>query len=136
MSLEAIEPFVTLGMTETDAGPEQVVVDVPLAGNRNDKGTLFGGSMYSAMLLAGWRLCMLAAERLGESGETYVKDSGVRFLRPIRSDMKAIARLVKPPYETARGNLAFDVEVDATDESGDLCGRAHATYRLLRKKAD
>ncbi len=134
MSLQAIEPFVTLGMTEIDAGPERVVVAVPLAGNRNDKGTLFGGSMYSAMLLAGWRLCILKAERMGEAGDTYVKDSEVKFLRPILSDMKAIASLIKPPHETPRGNLAFDVEVEAIDDAGDLCARAQATYRVLRKK--
>jgi thioesterase domain-containing protein len=134
MSLDAIEPFLTLGMKEADAGTEQVIVDIPLVGNRNDKGTLFGGSMYSAMLLAGWRLCTLKAQSMGQGGDIYVKDSDVRFLRPIRSDMKAVARLVKPPYETPRGNLAFDVEVDATDQSGDLCGRAQATFRLVSKK--
>lgn len=134
MSLDAIEPFVSLGMTETDATPEQVVLEIPLAGNRNDKGTLFGGSMFSAMLLAGWRLCLLNADRLGASGETYVKDSAVRFLRPIRSDMRAVARLVRPPYETNRGNLAFDVEVDAVDGAGNLCGRAEAGFRMLRSK--
>ncbi len=134
MSLDAIEPFVTLGLTETEAGPGRVVISVPLVGNRNDKGTLFGGSMYSAMLLAGWKLCNIEAERIGETGETYVKESGVQFLRPIRSEMKAIARLTRPPYITGRGNLAFDVEVDATDEADKLCGRAQATYRLLKKK--
>ena len=132
MSLDAIEPFVSLGMTETGATPERVVLEIPLAGNRNDKGTLFGGSMFSAMLLAGWRLCLLNAERMGESGDTYVKDSAVRFLRPIRSDMRAVARLVRQPYETGRGNLAFDVEIDAVDGAGKVCGRAEAGFRMLR----
>jgi thioesterase domain-containing protein len=133
MSLEAIEPFVTLRMSESDVGPERVVIDMPLAGNRNDKGTLFGGSMYSAMLLAGWRLSVVSGQEMGKAGDVYVKDSDVRFLRPIRSNMRAVARPIREPYETSRGNLAFDVEVDAIDEAGDLCGRARVTYRMLGK---
>lgn len=136
MSLESIEPFGTLGMTELESRPERVVISVPLSGNRNDKGTLFGGSMYSAMLLAGWHLSVLNAAKMNEAGDTYVKDSEVRFLRPILSDMQAVARLVSQPCETPRGNLAFEVEVDALDEAGDLCGRARATYRMVRKRAD
>lgn len=131
MCLEDIEPFISLGMAESEVGPEQVVIDMPLAGNRNDKGTLFGGSMYSAMLLAGWRLSVASAQEMGKAGDVYVKDSEVRFLRPVRSNMKAVARSIRQPYETTRGNLAFDVEVDAIDEAGDLCGRARVNYRML-----
>lgn len=134
MSLEAIEPFVSLGMAEAAAGPDEVALDVPLDGNRNDKGTLFGGSMYSAMLLAGWRLCGLQAARMGDSGDTYVKSSSVEFLRPILSDMRAVARLAGPPYRTPRGNLAFDVDIDALDAGNRLCGRARASFRMLGKK--
>jgi thioesterase domain-containing protein len=135
MSLQAIEPFVTLGLRETEAGVDKVVISVPLMGNRNDKGTLFGGSMYSAMLLAGWHLCGRQAEQAGQSGEIYVKDSAVQFLRPIRSDMEAIAELSEPPRMTRRGNLAYEVKIEAVDADGQLCGRATASYRLLPKSA-
>ncbi len=133
MSLDAIEPFLSLGFSESEAGPDRVVISVPLAGNRNDKGTLFGGSMYSAMLLAGWRLCGLRAELEGKTGDIYVKDSSVQFLRPILSDMKATASLTCPPATTLRGNLAFEVEMTVLDAEGKLCGRGTASYRLLAK---
>ena len=119
-------------MHEADSGPDRVSISVPLAGNRNDKGTLFGGSMYSAMVLAGWRLSNLSAGELGRSGDVYVKNSSIEFLRPIRSDMQAIATLNSPPAETRSGNLAFEVVISALDDDGVTCGRAKASYRLLK----
>lgn len=133
MSLEAIEPFNILGLREIEAGADAVTISVPLSGNRNDKGTLFGGSMYAAMLLAGWRLCTLQAERASRSGDIFVKESEVKFLRPILSDMRAVARPDGPPAETPRGNTAFEVIMEAFDSEGRLCGRARASYRLLSK---
>ena len=131
MSLDAIEPYVTLGFREDHGDPDRVSIRVPLAGNRNDKGTLFGGSMYSGMLLAGWRLCGLHAADNGKSGDIYVKDSAVKFLRPILSDMTAVATLVEPPRTTGRGNVAYAIGIDALDAEGKLCGRATASFRLL-----
>ena len=134
MSLDAIEPFCSLAMREVHCSPDRVAISVPLAGNRNDKGTLFGGSMYSAMVLAGWRLSNLSADQLGRSGDVYVKDSSIEFLRPIRSDMQAVATLGSPPAETRTGNLAFEVMIEAVDEDGVTCGRATASFRLLKDK--
>lgn len=131
MSLDAIEPFVSLGFSEEHGRPDEVSILVPLTGNRNDKGTLFGGSMFSGMLLAGWRLCGLHAGQTGGSGDIYVKDSAVRFLRPILSDMTAVARLAETPKTTRRGNVAYEVEIEAVDSGGRLCGRATASFRLL-----
>ena len=131
MSLDAIEPYATLAFSEDHGGPDSVSIRVPLAGNRNDKGTLFGGSMYSGMLLAGWRLCGLHAAENGNSGDIYVKDSAVQFLRPILSDMTAVATLAEPPRTTARGNVAYEIQIEALDTGGKLCGRATASFRLL-----
>ena len=50
--LSQIEPYRSLAFSETAASPAEVVMTVPLAGNRNDKGSMFGGSIYSAMVLA------------------------------------------------------------------------------------
>ena len=73
------------------------------------------------------------AELEGKTGDIYVKDSSVQFLRPILSDMKATASLACPPGTTLRGNLAFEVEMTVLDSDGKLCGRGTASYRLLAK---
>ena len=104
---------------------------MPLSGNRNDKGTAFGGSYYSAMVLAGWRLCEETATELGLSGDIFLKDSRVEFLRPGTSDARAVATHLQPPERTKHGNLAFDITAETLDEDGKRCARMQASFRLL-----
>ena len=40
------------------ADSSRVAVRIPADGNGNDKGTLFAGSLYSGLVLAGWCLAM------------------------------------------------------------------------------
>ena len=129
--LKLVEPYERLGLRELSASAERVEFEIPLSGNRNDKGTAFGGSYYSAMILAGWRLCEETASELGLSGDIVVKDSHVDFLRPGTSDSTAVATHLKAPAGTRHGNLAFDVTATTLDAEGTLCARMHASFRLL-----
>ena len=61
-ALLSIEPYVSLGLEALEIGEECTRIAVPLAGNRNDKGTMFAGSIGAAMMLAGWRMCVAWAE--------------------------------------------------------------------------
>lgn len=65
----------------------------PLAPNVNDKGCAFGGSLASAMTLAGWGLVALKLQSLGENCDIYVQDSTIRYLAPIWSDFETQAVL-------------------------------------------
>lgn len=65
----------------------------PLAPNVNDKGCAFGGSLASAMTLAGWGLVALKLQSLGENCDIYVQDSTIRYLAPIWSDFETRAVL-------------------------------------------
>lgn len=134
MELEQIEPFHSLGFRAVEIGERRVVISVPLAGNRNDKGTMFGGSVYSAMVLAGWKLCVEQARQRDLKGDIVVRDSSISYLRPMTSDLQAEAVANADPMETARGNVAFDVEVSATNEAGKTCARFSGSYRLIRKQ--
>jgi len=129
--LEQIEPYRSLGFDQTRATATEVVMTLPLAGNRNDKGTVFGGSLYSAMVLAAWRLCEEKASAMGKSGDIFVKDSTIEFLRPGLSNMSVQARLSSTPTTTRRGNIAFDAQVDALDDRNRVCATMTASFRLL-----
>lgn len=129
--LEQIEPYRSLAFSETLASPAEVVMAVPLAGNRNDKGSMFGGSIYSAMVLAAWRLCEECAAADGRDGDIFVKDSSISFLRPVWSDIRVTAILLKPPAETRRGNIAFEARVDAVDGDGHRCASMQGSFRLV-----
>lgn len=140
MQLDKIEPFHSLRFDELESTSERVRIAVPLDGNRNDKGTMFGGSIYSAMVLAGWKLCGEQAAALGLGGDIVIRDSQVSFLRPVHSDLTAIAVTRGAPSRTRHGNYAFDVVVSATDADGSRCATFDGGYRLLvesqRKAAD
>jgi len=129
--LDKIEPYRSLGFRETAATAERVEFEVPLAGNRNDKGTAFGGSLFSAMVLAGWRLCEETAVAMGLSGDIVVKDSRIEFLRPADADVLAVVVHRQPPSRTRHGNIAFDVSGATSGADGRPCATMHATFRLL-----
>jgi thioesterase domain-containing protein len=131
MEPEKIEPFHTLGFRKEQVSDERVVISVPLSGNRNDKGTMFGGSVYSAMVLAGWKLCVEQAGSLGLCGDIVVRDSSIRFLRPIKTDLLATAIVRGMPRKTNRGNYAFDLSVSASNADGKTCAKFNGSYRLI-----
>ncbi|KRE96578.1 thioesterase [Frateuria sp. Soil773] len=97
---------------------------LPLAPNVNDKGCAFGGSLVSAMTLAGWALVELALRQRGEDCDVFVAESGVRYLQPVWNDFLAEARLADGAgwatfFDTlaARGKARIEVacEVPGTD---------------------
>ena len=133
MELEEIEPFHTLGFRKEKVGDECVEISVPLPGNRNDKGTMFGGSVYSAMVLAGWKLCVEQARSLDLTGDIVIRSSSISFLRPMKSELRAKAIARSEPRKTARCNYAFDVLVSATNTDGKTCAEFKGSYRLILK---
>ena len=131
MRLNEIEPFRTLDFSLISADAERVVMSVPLAGNRNDKGTMFGGSVYSAMVLAGWSLCGEIGKAEGMDGDIVIKESSIAFLRPVAGRLTVTANTDAPPVHTRNGNLAFEIRVVAEDEDGGRCAEFSGSYRLL-----
>jgi thioesterase domain-containing protein len=131
MRLEQIEPYRTLGFRLESASADEVVMTAPLAGNRNDKGTMFGGSVYAAAVLAGWLLCVERAKADGVDGDVVIKDSSIAFLRPVRGPISVVAALRGSPTRTRHGNIAFELDVTARNESGAVCAEFAGQYRLL-----
>lgn len=136
MHLDQIEPFRTLDFSLDEAEGERVVMSVPLDGNRNDKGTMFGGSVYSAMVLAGWSLSIEQGKAAGRTGDIVIKDSSIAFLRPVTGRLTVTATAADPPAQTRSGNLAFRISVVAEDEQGERCAEFEGNYRLLATPAD
>jgi len=69
-----------------------LVLAAPLAGNSNDKGTAFGGSLYSVAVLAGWGLLALELESRTIDAEIVIHEGRVEYLVPIAGDFIARAR--------------------------------------------
>ena len=87
-----------MGLQVVSADARTVTVRIPIAPNRNDKGTLFAGASYSGLVLAGWTLAM---ERAWASGFrrpwVAVVDAHVHYAKPIREDVLAKAEFAEEP---------------------------------------
>jgi hypothetical protein len=107
---------------------------IPLASNRNDKGSLFAGSIYAGAILAAYR----AAERLfasrGLEGELVAKAASIRYLRRIDSDGRAAADPAGEPVCKPNGNHALEMTVAVADASGARCAELCAEMILMKRR--
>jgi thioesterase domain-containing protein len=69
-----------------------LVLGAPLKANGNDKGTAFGGSLYSLAVLAGWALLSQQMRSRGIDCEVVIQESEVEYLQPVIADFEAKVR--------------------------------------------
>lgn len=132
--LNRIEPFLSLGLRLESLSPDEAVIFLPLAGNRNDKGSCFAGSLYSALVLAGWCLTMKFCAEGGEEWEAVVKSSQVSFPRPATTDCRMVARLEGTPQPKGEGRWAVAVVVEAHDVHDRVCAVFRGEFRGFRRR--
>lgn len=81
------------------ADAARVAVRIPADGNGNDKGTLFAGSLYSGLVLAGWCLSMARARESGFVRPwAAIVDAQVHYAKPLRADSEAVAVFAEEPH--------------------------------------
>lgn len=131
MKLDQIEPLAALGIELVASAAEQTQFRIPLIGNRNDKGTLFAGSQYSALVLAGWYHSGVWAEQHQLGDTVAIRDCQVRYPKPATSDLSVIARFEAEPDQRPSGHWRARVRVEARDQSGELVAELLGDYRIL-----
>ena len=89
----AMPPVAAMRLQATACDGDILRLQAPLAANVNDKGCAFGGSMASAMTLAGWGLLTAKLDAAGVAADVYVADSQLRYLKPLYADLVAEAWL-------------------------------------------
>lgn len=88
----------TMGVQVESVEAERVQVRLPMAGNGNDKGTLFAGAAYSALVIAGWILVMHRARLAGFSAPwAAIVDASCHYAKAVREDMVAVAEFAEEP---------------------------------------
>ncbi len=130
--LNTIEPYRCLRMELRECSNDLASIWIPLGGNRNDKGTMFAGSICSALVLAGWSVAWLAFGADLSGADVVASDSRNRYLAPVASNSVAQASLAGEIYTTRSGNRAVSVKVVLTDSEGAVCASLSATYVALR----
>jgi thioesterase domain-containing protein len=82
----------SMAISIVDIGPLEITMLLLLAPNRNHKGTLFGGSLYSGAALACYGLFLYGLSNNGFSADDIVISEGdISYLKPVKSDALIIA---------------------------------------------
>jgi len=131
MNLDAIEPFAKLDIQLVSRDADDAEFFIPLVGNRNDKGTLFAGSQYSALVLAGWYHASQWAVEHGLPEKVAIKDGQVSYPKPALSDVRVVARFEQEPDRRPSGHWRAMVRVEAFDDSDEVVARLTGDYRVL-----
>jgi len=114
--LSRIPIAAAMGLTLLRADDEAVEMRIPLGGNANDKGTLFAGSSYSALVLAGWTLVMNRARTSGFVNPwAAIVDAHVHYAKAVREDLVVRAVFVEPPTLVPGARNWAKVRVGADD---------------------
>lgn len=103
----------------------EVVLSVPLAPNRNHRGTLFGGSAAAAATLAGWALLTVRLRDPRLSDSLMIQQSDIRYNLPVTGRFRARSRLAtRENWERFRQTLKRSrrarISVSTTLEQEDV----------------
>jgi thioesterase domain-containing protein len=129
-----------MGLTVDEAGGELVRLALPLEPNHNHKATAFGGSLYSAAVLAGWGLLWCALKERGVEAQVVIVGSAERFLAPVTADFCAEAALdsatLDPALKLLKRRGLARVNVDSVAFCGaQACLAFQGTYGLVGRKS-
>ena len=129
-----------IGLRVVSADAAGFAVAAPVDQNRNHLNTAFGGSINAVATLAAYGLLWL--ELRNEAADVVIRDSSIRFLRPIRETINALCgrpdnRQLEEFKTQLRANgsarIALRVRVQ---ENGALAAQLEATFVALRKAVD
>lgn len=119
-----------LGITVAARTAETLTLRMPLAPNRNHKGTAFAGSLSALATLTGWSALWLALHEADAPAHVVIQDAAIRYLLPVRTDALAtvtiaadeVRALLAAWRRRGRARLALRVTIH------DTAGRAVATF--------
>ncbi|WP_320824252.1 YiiD C-terminal domain-containing protein [Reinekea sp.] len=131
MNLLAIEPLQHLGIELVHCTETEAVFSLPLVGNRNDKATVFAGSQYSVLVLAGWYLTSSWSSGQQLGSKVAIKDCHVQYPKAAVTDLRIVARFVSPPDQRPSGHWRALLVVEARDALGELVSQFTGDYRIL-----
>lgn len=109
-----------IGIAVDSADDAGVVLCAPLAANSNDKGSAFGGSLFSLAVLTGWAWVAryLAAHEF--AADAVIQESTIRYLVPVTGELRAslaapslaqIEKFRKMLQRAGRGRIRLRVDI-------------------------
>ena len=98
----------------------------PLAPNVNDKGTAFGGSLYTLAVLCGWSLLRLKLNEAGmQQKNIVIHEANTRYLLPVSGELHAACTLngdvltefMQPLQKKGRARITLTVAILQQDRT-------------------
>jgi thioesterase domain-containing protein len=112
----------------------KLVLAAPLAPNRNQMGSAFGGSLQGIAMLAGWGATLIAAGADG-ARHVVVRSAQMRFLAPVSGELVATAVIPSAGAAAAfrialaeKGRARLTVPVAIQGPGGDIAARYVGEY--------
>ncbi|WP_341303921.1 YiiD C-terminal domain-containing protein [Pseudomonas sp. TMP25] len=109
---------------------------MPLAGNQNHIGSMYAGALFTLAEIPGGALFLTSFD----AARFYpiVKEMNLRFRRPATGDICVEARLTEEQIQhlqkqaTEEGKAEYVLELQLTDESGEVVAESRGLYQLRR----
>ena len=117
-----------MGIRPVSWDGKQLVMQMPLAENRNHQSSAFAGSLNALCTVVGWGTVFLLLERERLAGNIVIRRSNIRYLRPVRSPQISATGLLIPPDDEAyflellrsKGRSKIEVAAQIVDDLGAL----------------
>jgi len=94
---EAIPLAASMQLEAVEVSPEKVILKAPFGPNRNNHGTVFGGSIATLMLLTGWALLQPRMEEEVQGSLAVIARSDVSYRVPVEGDVYARTHPLNTP---------------------------------------
>ncbi len=93
-----------MGLRVAESNAQRLVLEAPLAPNRNHLGTAFGGSLHALPTLACYGTLWMLLREAGIDTHVVIKDSQVAYRQPVKGTIRAVCP--RPPAATLAAFLA------------------------------
>lgn len=133
----------SMGVEFVDFEEDSCTIAVPIGPNHNHKGTVFGGSLYSACTSAcyGLMYSIQISKKLDEY-DLVIGEGAIRYQRPVHSDFQVKAQLkledltsfIGKLEKNGFGKINMTAYVFIQDQETHLCEYT-ATFIMMKKKS-
>jgi thioesterase domain-containing protein len=114
--------------------PGHVRLCMPLAGNQNHIGSMYAGALFTLAEIPGGALFLTSFD--AQRFYPIVKEMSLRFRRPATGDIRVEARLNVAEVMrlqkqvTEQGKAEYVLQLQLTDDSGEVVAESHGLYQL------
>lgn len=93
-----------MGLHVAESNARRLVLEAPLAANRNHLGTAFGGSLHTLPILACYSALWTLLREAGIDGHVVVRNSSADYRAPVTGTLRAVC--ARPPADLVAGFIA------------------------------